>query len=120
MHHILMLMPLLALVLFLFLPWPYALVGYILIVSVSLFGYWKVLQALRRPPVTGEKAMIGGRAKVIRSKQGEVEVSFQGETWQAVSEYALRKGQEVVVEDLEGLTLRVAPSPQPTGEQHGD
>jgi membrane protein implicated in regulation of membrane protease activity len=119
MHHILMLMPLLALVLFLFLPWPYALVGYILIVSVSLLGYWKVLQALRRPPVTGKKAMVGARAEVIRSKHGEVEVRYRGEIWQAVSEYTLRQGQEVVVEDVDGLTLRVAPSPQPAEEQHG-
>jgi membrane protein implicated in regulation of membrane protease activity len=55
-----------------------ALVGYILIVSVSLFGYWKALQALRRPPVTGKKAMIGGRAEVVHSKRGEVEVRYQG------------------------------------------
>jgi membrane protein implicated in regulation of membrane protease activity len=118
MHHILMLMPLLALVLFLFLPWPYALVGYVLIVSVSLLGYWKALQALRQPPITGRKAMIGGRAEVIRSKPGEIEVRYWGETWQAVSEQALRRGQEVIVEDMQGLTLRVVPSPQPADEQH--
>jgi membrane protein implicated in regulation of membrane protease activity len=118
MHHVLMLMPLLALVLFLVLPWPYALVAYILIVGISLLGYWKVLQALRRPPVTGRKAMIGGRAEVIRSKPGESEVRYRGETWQATSNQALRPGQEVIIKDIEGLMLHVAPAPQPAEEQH--
>ncbi len=118
MHHVLMLMPPLALVLFLVLPWPYALAAYVLIVSVSLLGYWKVLQALRRPPVTGRKAMIGARAEVTRSKPGESEVRYRGETWQATSNQALLPGQEVIIEDIEGLTLRVVPLSQRAEEQH--
>jgi membrane protein implicated in regulation of membrane protease activity len=113
-HHAFLFMPLIALLLFLVLPWPYALALYIPIATVSLLGYWKTLQALRRPPVTGERAMIGERAEVISSKSEEVEVHYRGETWRAVSSQALQDGQEVVIEGIEGLTLRVAPLSQPS------
>ena len=112
-HHALLLMPLIALVLFLLLPWPYALALYIPIASVSLLGYWKVLQAQRQPPIIGTRAMIGGRAEVVSSKKGELEVHYRGETWRAVSSQALQRGQAVVIEGVEGLTLQVVPLSQP-------
>ena len=113
MHHAFLFVPLIALILFLLLPWPYALALYIPIAGVSLLGYWKALQAQRRPPAVGEQAMIGGRAEVVSSKKGELEVHYRGETWRAVSLQALERGQEVVIEGVEGLTLRVAPLSQP-------
>ena len=106
-------MPLIALLLFLLLPWPYALALYVPIASVSLLGYWKTLQAQRQPPLVGIRAMIGGRAEVVSSKKGELEVHYRGETWRAVSSQALQHGQAVVIEDVDGLTLRVAPLSQP-------
>jgi len=106
-------MPLIALLLFLLLPWPYALALYIPIASVSLLGYWKALQVQRRPPIVGTSAMIGEQAEVVTSKSEEVEVRYRGETWRAVSSQALQLGQAVVIEDIDGLTLRVAPFPQP-------
>jgi membrane protein implicated in regulation of membrane protease activity len=114
MHHAFLFVPLIALILFLLLPWPYALALYIPIAGVSLLGYWKALQALRRPPLIGERAMIGGRAEVVSSKSEEIEVRYRGETWRAVSSQALQRGQEVVIEGIEGLTLRVEPLSQPT------
>jgi membrane protein implicated in regulation of membrane protease activity len=115
-HHALLFMPLIALVLFLLLPWPYALALYIPIATVSLLGYWKALQAQRRPPAVGKRAMIGERAEVVSSKKGELEVHYRGETWRAMSSQTLQHGQEVVIEDVEGLTLRVAPLTQPADD----
>ncbi len=115
-HHALLLMPLIALVLFLILPWPYALALYIPIASVSLLGYWKALQVQRQPPAVGQKAMIGKQAEVISSKSEEIEVRYRGEIWRAVSSQTLQRGQAVVIEDVEGLTLRVAPLPQPADD----
>jgi membrane-bound serine protease (ClpP class) len=114
MHHAFLFVPLIALILFLLLPWPLALALYIPIAGVSLLGYWKALQAQRRPPVVGERAMIGERAEVINSKSEEIEVRYRGETWRAVSSQAVQRGQEVVIEGIEGLTLRVEPLSQPT------
>jgi len=113
MHHAFLFVPLIALILFLLLPWPYALALYVPIAGVSLLGYWKALQAQRRPPAVGKRAMIGEQAEVISSKSEETEVRYRGETWRAVSSQALQRGQEVIIEDVEGLTLRVAPLSQP-------
>lgn len=112
MQHVLMAMPLLALVLFLFLPWPVALALYILIVTISMFAYWKVLQAMLQPPVTGQKAMLGDRAEVVGLNGVQLEVRYHGEIWHAVSAQPLQPGQQVIIEDIEGLTLRVAPLSQ--------
>ncbi len=106
-------MPLIALLLFLFLPWPYALALYIPIAGVSLLGYWKMLQAQRQPPTVGTRAMIGARADVVSSKGEGIEVRYRGETWRATSPHILQHGQAVIIEGVEGLTLRVAPLSQP-------
>ncbi len=112
-HHAFLFMPLIALLLFFFLPWPYALALYIPIAGVSLLGYWKTLQALRRSPAVGTRAMIGGRADVTGVKGGEIQVRYRGELWRAVSSQALQRGQAVVIEGVDGMTLRVVPLSQP-------
>ncbi len=106
-------MPLIALILFFVMPWPYALALYIPIAGVSLLGYWKMLQAQRLPPTIGRRAMIGGRADVVDAKGEEVKVRYRGEIWRAVSLHALQRGQKVIIEGVEGLTLRVEPLSQP-------
>ncbi len=117
MHHLLLFLPLLALILFYLLPWPVALPFYALILVGSIIGYWKALQAQRQPPVMGRKAMIGDRALVVKAEKGELEVEYKGEIWNAVSPQPLQPGQEVIVEKVEGLTLRVSPLPPPAEEE---
>jgi membrane-bound serine protease (ClpP class) len=112
-HHAFLFMPLIGLLLFFFLPWPYALALYIPIAGVSFLGYWKALQVQRQPPAVGTRAMIGGRADVISSKGEEIEVRHRGEIWRAASSQTLQRGQAVVIEDVDGLTLRVVPLSQP-------
>jgi membrane-bound serine protease (ClpP class) len=65
-------------------------------------------KAHRRKPVTGIEELIGlrGFAKTdIDSHKGMVMV--HGELWQAVSDEEIKKDEEVVVEDVKGLTLKV-------------
>lgn len=113
MHHLLLFLPLLALILFYLLPWQVALPFYALILVGSIIGYWKALQAQRQPPVMGRRAMIGDRAVVVKAEKGELEVEYKGEIWNAVSPQPLQPGQEVIIEKVEGLILQVAPLPQP-------
>ena len=106
MHHLLLLLPVFALVLFYLLPWPLALTLYLPILIGSLFAYGKAIQAQRLPRTTGEESMVGKRAVAIRSGEGMVEIMFQGEIWHALSSEPLQEGQEVVIEKVDGLTLK--------------
>jgi membrane protein implicated in regulation of membrane protease activity len=114
-HHILLFIPLLALVLFIFLPWPLALLFYLPIAIGSLIGFWKAMQVLREPSVTGEGAMIGDQAVVVDVMSGELEVRHKGENWHAVGPQPVHPGQKVIIKGVDGLTLLVAPlaAPQP-------
>ena len=109
MHHLLLILPLLGLILFVFLLWQVALPLYMVMLVVSLGIYWKIIQAQRRRPVIGKRAMIGDRAVVVRIGGDAVEVEYEGEIWRAVSPEPLHQGQQVVIESVEGLVLRVAP-----------
>jgi membrane-bound serine protease (ClpP class) len=109
MHHLLLILPLLGLILFVFLLWQVALPLYMVMLIVSLAIYWKIIQAQRRRPVMGKRAMIGDRAVVVRIGGDAVEVEYEGEIWRAVSPEPLHQGQQVVIESVEGLILRVAP-----------
>ena len=109
MHHLLLILPLLGLILFVFLLWQVALPLYMVMLVVSLAIYWKIIQAQRRRPVIGKRAMIGDRAVVVRIGGDAVEVEYEGEIWRAVSPEPLHQGQQVVIESVEGLILRVVP-----------
>jgi membrane protein implicated in regulation of membrane protease activity len=109
MHHLLLVLPLLGLVLFIVLRWELALPLYVIILFVSLGIYWKIIQAQRRRPVMGKRAMIGDQAVVVKVEEGNTEVECEGEIWRAVSVHTLQPGQQVIIEAIDGLTLRVAP-----------
>ncbi len=109
MHYPLWLLPLLGLALFIILPWWLALPLNVPLWAIALLGYWKGWQAQRRPPVTGRRAMIGGWAEVVRVESGEALVHYQGELWRAISPQSLHPGEQVMIEDVERLTLHVRP-----------
>ncbi len=113
MHHLLLFLPILALLLFFVLPRQAALPLYGIILFGSLYGYWKALQALRQPRVMGRGAMIGQSAVVVRVVKDEIDVAYQGEIWKARSSQSLQPGQQVVIERVEGLVLKVNPPSQP-------
>lgn len=109
MHHLLLLVVLLGWILFLYLSWQVALPLYVIAVIISFGFYWKILKAQRKRPVMGKRAMIGERARVVNLKGNEIEVDYEGEIWRAVSLHSVQPGQQVIIEAVEGLTLRVVP-----------
>jgi membrane protein implicated in regulation of membrane protease activity len=113
MHHLILLLPLFILILFMLFPWPAALPFYALILIGSIIAYWKALRAQRQPPMMGKRVMIGDRATVVSATRKAVEVEYQGEVWNASSSQPLEPGQQVFIEGVEGLTLRVSTSPPP-------
>ncbi|MCX7723657.1 MAG: nodulation protein NfeD [Thermodesulfovibrio sp.] len=80
------------------------------VVTALFFGVLLRLayKAHKRKPVTGVEELIGlqGVAKTdIDSQRGMVMV--HGELWQAVSDEEIKKDEEIIVEEVRGLTLKV-------------
>ncbi|OOZ37949.1 NfeD family protein [Solemya elarraichensis gill symbiont] len=67
------------------------------------------IKARRRPVVSGMEGLIGGEATVISDFDHNGTVTIHSETWTALSETPLHKGQKVKVTNVEGLTLNVEP-----------
>ena len=111
MHHLLLLVVLLGWILFLILSWQIALPLYMIAVIISLLIYWKIIQAQRRQPVIGKRAMIGDQAVVVKAEGSDIEVEYQGDIWRAVSAQPLHRDQQVIIEEVDGLVLRVKPTP---------
>ena len=60
--------------------------------------------------VTGTEAMIGASAEVIDDFEDVGWVRAFGEIWRAESPQPLSKGTEVVIANMDGLTLSVEPA----------
>jgi membrane-bound serine protease (ClpP class) len=73
------------------------------------FGFRKVVQSMRRQPITGQEGMIGavGVVKVALEPQGSILV--WGERWRAVSEdgQPVPEGERVRVTAIDGFHLKV-------------
>jgi membrane-bound serine protease (ClpP class) len=100
---------------------PFLVIGMSVVAGVLLaFVATKVVQARHRPVNAGGGPMtFVGRTAVVRTRlQPRGQVYLHGELWQAEAAEGedFGPGREVVVEGVEGLTLRVTPAPAPTTE----
>jgi membrane-bound serine protease (ClpP class) len=85
-------------------PWPWGLVVVIAGGTIDVVESLAMLRwSRRRRAVTGAEALIGQRAIVATPTQ----VRIAGELWEARSSHALVRGEEVVVREVEELTLLV-------------
>ena len=74
------------------------------------------VKARRRPVVTGAEEMLGSHGRVIGWSGGAGRVRVRGEIWQASATAPLRRGQNIRVTALKGLTLEIEPMSE-TGEK---
>ncbi|WHZ18155.1 MAG: putative serine protease [Rhodanobacteraceae bacterium] len=72
---------------------------------------WMAMRSRSRPVVSGREEMVGARAEVVADFEGLGAVHVHGERWQARSDVALKRGQNVIVTGLHGLVLEVRPAP---------
>ena len=95
---------------------PYLKIATSLIISASVIvsGFLiivirAVYKVHRQKPVTGEAGIIGETAVVCQNLNPQGQVKVSGEIWKAVSEDGkkIKKGQEVEIISLKGLTLVV-------------
>ncbi|MCK5260360.1 MAG: nodulation protein NfeD [Candidatus Omnitrophica bacterium] len=77
--------------------------------AITLFLVRSVIVAHRAKVHGGQEGLIGGigeaKTHFAPGKKGKVFV--HGELWNAVSDEAVRKGDEVIVEEVEGLTVKI-------------
>lgn len=78
-------------------------------VLMFIFVVGMAIKARSRPVVSGLEELVGGQAIVINNFDHNGAVTIHSETWQALSDTPLHKGQKVKVTDIQGLTLKVEP-----------
>ena len=87
-----------------------------LIIAVSavtagffLIAIKMVFSAHRKPVVSGAEQMLGGIGEVMEDFDTRGRIRIHGETWWSISNTPLKKGNQVKVTDIDGLTLKVEP-----------
>jgi membrane-bound serine protease (ClpP class) len=87
-------------------------------VAVGLGAAWEIGEtgllvwwSKRRRSVVGAEALVGRRAVVASDCMPDGQVRVAGELWQARCEGGAGAGDEVVVREVDGLTLVVEPAP---------
>jgi membrane protein implicated in regulation of membrane protease activity len=109
---------LLALLLLLFLPSPWNLVGALTstVVFIVEVAFWN--HRMRSHKIqTGRENLIGATGEVTEPCEPQGQIRVLGELWQARSTPAAGRGAHVRVLEVRGLTLLVAPTDErPTGD----
>lgn len=107
MCHIILLMPVLAIPLFWFLPLFVAVPVYGVILVASGWVYYLAIRVMRRPVGTGIEALMHSTGEVV-DKEGDLfHVRVQSEIWNAESMDKLRPGDRIEVIGVKGLRLKV-------------
>ncbi len=84
--------------------------GIALAAGLAMFGTaWLAVRARRRPVTTGVEQLLGAEGVALGAIAGRGRVRIVGEEWTAESAEPVADGARVVVEGIEGLTLKVRP-----------
>lgn len=78
----------------------------------GLFLLWlatTLVKLRRRGAVSGQDSIVGGVAVAMESFSGEGRVWIEGEAWNATTSGTVVKDQDVLVQAMDGLLLRVEP-----------
>lgn len=107
MCHIILVVPLLGLALFAFLPVSQALMLYLPVLLVCAIFYWVIWRDARRPVTLGAEGMIGGMAQVMQIEARGVKVFYRGEMWDAICVEPVSRDEKVEITGMERMKLIV-------------
>lgn len=79
------------------------------VVEIGVLRQWSKRMGRRSKPTTGAEAMVGKLAEVVEECRPRGTVHVNGELWEARCEAGAARGDRVVVEAVDGLTLVVSP-----------
>ena len=112
MHHLILMLPLIGVVVFWFMPLSIAAPSYAGIVLVSGLMYWAIIRAIKKTPTTGASGLVGTRARVVSklspSDEARYMVEADGELWSAYSPDKLEPGEIVSIRGVDGIRLLVS------------
>jgi len=77
--------------------------------SLLLILVYVLMRMRRRPAVSGTESMLGQLAEVLEDFEEHGAVFINGERWNADTNVAVRKGDHVRIEKIDGLHLQVVP-----------
>jgi membrane protein implicated in regulation of membrane protease activity len=79
--------------------------------EIALLRRWSKRIDRRTRATTGTEAMVGKLAEVTRECRPTGMVRLNGELWEARCETGAARGDPVVIDRVDGLTLIVSPKP---------
>jgi len=91
-------------------PWGILLVAGAVMGEIGEKAFW-FRSTMRIPLAVGKEALIGLPAQVLAPCQPNGTVRLRGERWKAQCPKGARRGEAVIVEAVEQLTLLVRPAP---------
>ena len=74
-------------------------------IDIILWLRWR-----KRRSITGHEAFVGTKARVVSVQGDELTVRAKGQLWKASSLQVVHEQDEVVIEEVDGLRLVVAPA----------
>jgi membrane protein implicated in regulation of membrane protease activity len=109
---VVMLLPVLAIPAFWFLPLSEAVPIYVVCCLLSGLMFWLMRGNMRRSAKVGSQSLVGKEAKVISysgpDKIAPYQVRIEGEIWGAGSRDSLERGETAVILAVEGNKLMIA------------
>ena len=95
-----------------------ALVAVALVAEIGELVLWRrMLDRIR--VTTGAEGLLGTTGEAITACDPEGSVRIRGEIWKARAEPPAARGERIVVEAVDGLTLSVAPAATRSGSRMG-
>ena len=84
-------------------------IGFILFEVIEHIGIPIVFYFIKRKKksLTGIDSLLGEIVEVRQWKETEGQIVIKGELWNAVSDVPLKKGDKAIIQNVEGLTLKV-------------
>jgi membrane protein implicated in regulation of membrane protease activity len=107
MCHLILLMPVFALVVFW--VWPLSVAGpvYAMITALSFWMFTYIWRAMQRPVLGGAEELLHSDGEVVEVNGNALRVRVHSEMWNAESKDTLHRGDHVKVVGMTGLILRV-------------
>lgn len=108
MCHLVLFMPLFALPVFWFLPWPLATAIYVCVLALSAWLYYVIIKLMHRPSRIGLHTLFDADGTVVQTEGLRGLARIGRELWKVESRTPLIKDQQVKVTGRDGFVLQVA------------